>query len=120
MTVMCEPLTTEELGTTVARLAEEYGIDRVLRYDRRFCEYDCLCGFCIRPSDGCGVFQLSGFSRKLEEALGPVEVVCKGSARHSELLDGSVPMELIYEKRKTPASPDHIRTRWPEPPGVFQ
>ncbi len=87
---MFEPLTTEKLRLIVAPLAEEYSIDRVCLYNRRFCENGCLCGFCVHPTDGCGVFQLSGFSRKLEEALGPLEVVCEGSARHSILQRGSV------------------------------
>lgn len=94
-------LSLEDLNVIVAPLAEEYGVDRVYLFgsrsrgdNRKDSDYD----FYIRTTDKCGLYQLSGFLRKLKIALeSDVDLVCEDSVADSFRSEITKDMRLVYE-----------------------
>ena len=93
--------TFEELRQIVGAIAAEYGILKVYlfgsraRGDNRLdSDYD----FCIVAPEGMGLFKMSGFYGKLEEALGTeIDIVCEGSLRDDFSRSISKDLRLLYE-----------------------
>lgn len=91
----------DELCRIVGAIAAEYGIERVYLFGSRArgdngpgSDYD----FCIRTPDDMGLFKMSGFYRKLGDALGTsVDIVCEESLRDDFSRTISKDLRLIYE-----------------------
>ncbi len=96
-------LTFEELCEVVGAIAAEYGMVRVYligsraRGDNRpDSDYD----FCVLPPKGAGLFKMTGFFVRLEEALGTeVDIVSENVLTDDDFSRGIIDdRRLLYER----------------------